>query len=161
MIVGLSTATFTLVHVVLSLIGIGSGALVMSQLLRSKPIDFWTPVFLATTAATSVTGFLFPSAKFGPPQVIGVLTLVAVAVATAASLSGLSGVRRPIYVVGAVCSLYFNVFVLVAQAFNKVPFLHPLAPTQSEPPFTVAQLVVLAAFGLLGYRAVKGFHPAV
>jgi MFS family permease len=71
----------------------------------------------------------------------------------------LAGPWRWIYVAGAVLALYLNIFVGIVQAFQKLPFLQPLAPSQSEPPFLVTQLVVLAIFILPGVMGVKRFHP--
>jgi hypothetical protein len=160
MILGMSADTFTLVHVVLSLVGIGSGLVVLFGMLGAKRLDGWTALFLATTVLTSVTGFFFPVAGFMPSHAIGILSLVFLAAALVAFyVYRLAGAWRWIYVVGAVVALYFNVFVGVVQAFRKVSFLEPLAPTQSEPPFVVAQLVVLAIFIVLGVIAVRKFHP--
>jgi hypothetical protein len=109
---------------------------------------------------TSVTGFLFHSTSFGPPQVVGVLSLVVLAAAIPALyVFHLAGIWRVVYIVGATIALYFNAFVGVVQAFQKLPFLQPLAPTQSEPPFLVAQIAVLAIFIVLGFLALKRFHP--
>jgi hypothetical protein len=160
MILGMSADTFTLVHVVLSLVGIGSGLIVLFGMLGAKRLDGWTALFLATTVLTSVTGFFFPVAGFLPSHAVGILSLVFLAAALVAFyVYRLAGAWRWIYVVGAVVALYFNVFVGVVQAFRKVSFLEPLAPTQSEPPFLVAQLVVLAIFIVLGVIAVRKFHP--
>jgi hypothetical protein len=160
MILGLSTSTFTLVHTVISLIGIVSGVIVLIAMFGSKRVEGWTSLFLLTTVLTSVTGFFFHSASFGPPHVLGVLSLLLLAVAIPALyLFRLAGAWRWLYVATAVTALYFNVFVLVAQAFDKVPALKALAPTQSEPPFLVAELVVMAVFVVLGIMAVRGFHP--
>jgi len=160
MILGMSTSTFTTLHVVISLIAIVSGAIVLFGMLGDKRPDGWTALFLATTVLTSVTGFFFHSASFGPPQVVGVISLVILAVAIPALYAfHLAGIWRLVYIVGAVMALYLNVFVAVVQAFQKLSFLQPLAPTQSEPPFLVAQLVVLAMFVALGIAAVKRFHP--
>jgi hypothetical protein len=161
MILGLSTSTFTMVHVIISLIGIFSGVVVVLGWLGGKDQHGWTALFLATTVLTSVTGFLFPSTSFGPPQVIGVLSLVVLAGAIAAFyVFHLAGIWRPVYIVGATIALYFNAFVGVVQAFQKLPFLQPLAPTQSEPPFLIAQIAVLALFVVLGFLSLKRFHPA-
>ncbi len=161
MILGMSLATFTAFHVVLSLIGIGAGLVVLVGMLGSKRLPGWTALFLVTTILTSVTGFFFPSKQFGAPHLFGVISLVALAVA----LLGLYGTKlagpwRWLYVGTAVLALYLNVFVGVVQAFQKLAPLNRLAPTQSEPPFAVAQLVVLALFVVLGIRAVKRFRPA-
>jgi hypothetical protein len=161
MILGMPAETFTQVHVVLSLVGIASGLIVLFGMLGAKRLDGWTALFLATTVLTSVTGFFFPVASFMPSHVIGILSLVFLAAALVALyVYHLTGSWRWIYVVGAVVALYFNVFVAVVQAFRKVPVLEPLAPTQSEPPFLVAQLVVMAIFIVLGILAVRNFHPA-
>ena len=161
MILGMSADTFTQVHVALSLVGIISGLVVLLGMLGAKTLDGWTALFLATTVLTSVTGFFFPVAGFMPSHAIGILSLVFLAAAILGFyVYRLAGSWRWIYVVGAVVALYFNVFVGIVQAFQKVPFLQPLAPTQSEPPFLVAQLVVMAIFIVLGVLAVRWFHPA-
>jgi hypothetical protein len=147
MILGMTTATYTFLHVLISLVGIGSGFVVLWGLLASKRLDGWTALFLATTVATSVTGFGFPFHHLLPSHIVGILSLVVLAVAILARYRfHLAGAWRPIYVVGAAVALYLNVFVLVAQLFSKVPGLKALAPTQSEPPFLIAQLIVLALF---------------
>ena len=162
MILGMSTSTFTVLHVVISLIGILAGAVVMWGMWSAKRLRTWTTLFLATTIATSATGFLFHSATFGPPHVVGVISLVVLAVTILALyLRRLAGPWRWIYVTGAVLALYLNVFVAVTQAFQKLPFLRPLAPTGSEPPFAVTQLLVLALFVGLGVVAAKRFRPVV
>ena len=161
MILGMSDSTFTLVHVVLSLIGIVSGIIVVFGMLGANRLPGLTAVFLATTVLTSATGFLFPFTSFGPPQVIGALSLVVLAVAIYALYIGrLAGFWRWLYVIGAMLALYLNCFVAVVQAFQKLPFLQPLAPTQSEPPFVIAQVVVMVIFIALGIGAVRKFHPA-
>jgi hypothetical protein len=147
-------------HVTVSLIGIVSGLVIFYGLLAGKPFGGWTAVFLAATILTSATGFLLPPFGFDPPRVVGVISLVLLAVAVAALYAfHLAGVWRPIYVGTAVAALYLNVFVGVTQAFQKLSFLQPLAPTQSEPPFLVAQIAVLAAFIVLGVLATFRFHP--
>jgi uncharacterized membrane protein SirB2 len=159
MIFGMTTETFTLVHVVISLAGIGSGLVVVFGLLAGKRLDGWTALFLVTTVATSVTGFGFPFDHLLPSHKVGIISLVVLAIAILARyVFHLAGAWRWIYVVCAVIALYLNVFVLVVQAFEKVPALQALAPTQKEPPFLVAQLVVLAIFIALGIFAVKRFH---
>jgi hypothetical protein len=161
MIWGMSAGTFTLVHVVISLIGIFSGFVVVSGLLRSNHSAGWTAVFLVTTILTSVTGFGFPFDHFLPSHWVGVISLVVLAVALLALYAfHLSGPWRWIYVVTAILALYLNVFVAVVQSFLKVSFLKPLAPTQSEPPFLVAQVVVMAIFIALGVIAARRFHPS-
>jgi hypothetical protein len=161
MILGMSISTFTWVHVVLSLIGIVSGLLVLFGMLGGRKFAGLTALFLATTVLTSVTGFLFPFVQFLPSHIVGVISLVVLAAALVGLyVYGLGGAWRWIYVVGAVTALYLNVFVGVVQAFQKLSFLQPLAPTQSEPPFVVAQVVVLVIFVALGAVAMRSFHPA-
>ena len=158
MVLGLSLSTFTLLHVILSLAGIGSGFVVVYGLLNSKRLDGWTAIFLITTALTSLTGFLFPFEGFKPAYVLGALSLLVLAIASFARYSrSLAGGWRSTYVITAAFALYFNCFVAVVQAFMKVPALHALAPTGSEPPFAVAQVVVLAIFIWLTYRAARRF----
>lgn len=160
MIVGLSFENFTLLHTVISLIGILSGLLVLFGMLGGKAYSVLTVLFLLTTVLTSVTGFFFPSATIMPSHIVGGISLVALALAIAAiTVFRLRGGWRWIYVVTAVLSLYLNVFVGVVQAFRKLSFLQPLAPTQSEPPFLIAQIVVLVIFIVLGVIAVRRFHP--
>jgi hypothetical protein len=160
MILGMSIASFTLLHVIISLVGIVSGLVMLFAMMGGKRPGGWTELFLVTTVATSVTGFLFPIGNFGPPEIVGIVSLVVLAVALLA-LYGfhLAGAWRPIYIISAVVALYLNVFVGVAQAFQKLSFLQPLAPTQSEPPFLAAQVIVMAAFILFGFLAVRRFHP--
>src|SRR5271163_4720535 len=151
-----------LIHVLLSLIGIVAGIVVLRGLLIGRQLDGWTAVFLGSTILTSVSGFPVAPFGFDPPRAVGVLSLLLLAIACAALyLFRLTGAWRWIYVGSAVAALYLNVFVLVAQAFQKLPPLHALAPTQSEPPFLVSQLVVLAAFVALGVVAAMRFHPAI
>ena len=160
MILGMSTSTFTLVHVVLSLVGIFAGLIVVFGMFASKKLDGWTALFLATTVLTSVTGFFFPFDKILPSHIVGIISLVVLAIAILALyVLRLAGPWRWIYVVSAVVALYLNVFVGVVQAFQKVPLLASLAPTQSEPPFLIAQAVVLVIFVGLGIAAVRSFRP--
>ncbi|MFZ0635487.1 MAG: hypothetical protein WA755_09230 [Candidatus Acidiferrales bacterium] len=157
----LGMTTFTFVHVLLSLIGILSGFVVAYGLLTANRLDGWNILFLVTTVLTSVTGFMFPFHKFLPSHALGILSLIALAIAIYARYSRhLAGGWARAYAITAVIALYFNVFVLIAQAFMKVPALHMLAPTQSEPPFLVAQLVNMALFIVLGIFAAKRFHIA-
>lgn len=161
MMLGLSLSTFTTLHVIISLVGIAAGFLVLAEMLGNRRLGFWNLVFLLTTIATSVTGFMFPSKVFGPPHILGLLSLIVLAVALLALwLFSLDGPWRWIYVVSAVVALYFNVFVAVVQAFDKIGPLHVLAPTGAGPYFAGAQGVVLLIFVWLGYRALKAFRPA-
>jgi hypothetical protein len=151
-------STLTLVHVVLSLIGILAGFVVVYGLFKGNRMDGWTAVFLAITALTSLTGFFFPFHKLLPSHILGVLSLIVLAIAVPARyVYRLAGGWRRIYVITAVL-LYFNFFVLIAQLFEKVPPLKALAPTQSEPPFLVAQTCALVLFIILGIYSVKGFR---
>jgi len=160
MILGMSTATFTALHVLISLVGIGSGLVVMYGFFNANRMDRWTQLFLATTALTSLTGFLFPNEHITPGIVIGILSMIILAVA-AGTRYGLRmrGVWRPAYVISASIALYFNVFVFVVQSFEKVPALRALAPTQKEPPFAITQLLVLILFVVVTVFAVKRFRP--
>jgi len=149
---------FTLFHVALSLVGILSGFVVLAGFLSAKRSNGWTAVFLVTTVLTSVTGFLFPFHKFLPSHAVGIVSLIVLAVAIPALyVFRLAGPWRLTYVIGSVIALYLNVFVLVAQLFMKVPALKALAPTQSEPPFLGAQVVVMLIFIVLGVLAAKRF----
>jgi glucose-6-phosphate-specific signal transduction histidine kinase len=155
----MSTSTYTLVHVVMSLLGIGSGLIVMYGLLSAKRLNGWTALFLVTTVATSATGFGFPFDHLLPSHKVGIISLLVLAVAILARYAfHLAGAWRSIYVVCATIALYLNVFVLVVQGFLKVPALHAMAPTQSEPPFLIAQVVVLLLFVLLAVKAVRNFR---
>ena len=161
MVWGMTLGRFTAVHVALSLVGIVAGLVVMIGLVKGRPLGGWTALFLAATVATCVTGFGFPVDHVLPSHVVGVVCLVVLAVAIVA-LYGLHlrGVWRAIYVVSAGLALYFNVFVGVVQAFLKVPALHALAPQQTEAPFVVAQLLVLAVFVVLTVVAARRFRGA-
>jgi hypothetical protein len=159
MILGMSPLLF--VHVLISLIGIATGAVVVYSLLTGKPHGGWTAAFLATTILTSVTGFPLPATQLLPSHVFGVLSLVLLALALAALyVYRLAGAWRWIYVASALSALYLNVFVGVVQSFQKLALLKGLAPTQSEPPFVIVQVFVLALFVVFGILAVKRFHPA-
>jgi len=161
MILGMSTSAFMLLHVVISLVGIVAGFVVLFGMFRSERLDGWTAIFLVTTILTSATGFFFPRDQVLPSHIVGALSLLVLAVAVLAFYGyRLKGAWRWVYVASAMVALYFNVFVGVFQAFQKVPFLQSFAPTQSEPPFIVAQVVVLVAFIGLGFVALRSFHPA-
>ena len=152
---------FTLFHVAISLIGIASGLVVLYGLLNAQRMSAMTAVFLATTVLTSVTGYFFHRDHILPSHIVGGISLVLLAAAIAAYYAfRLAGYWRPVYVITAVMALYLNVFVLVAQSFLKVPALHALAPKGSEPPFAIAQGIVLLAFVVLGFLAVRRFRPA-
>jgi hypothetical protein len=162
MILGMSLSAFTTVHVIISLVGIVSGIVVMFGLLGSHRMPGLTAIFLLFTILTSATGFLFPFEKLVPSHMIGILSLVLLAI-TCIALYGmkLSGAWRGIYVVTALISLYLNVFVLIIQGFLKVAPLHALAPSvpPSEPPFAVVQGIVLLFFVIVIVGAVRRFRP--
>ena len=159
MVLGMSLATYTIVHVIISLVGIGSGLIVLFGLLNGKLLSPWNGLFLLTTILTSVTGFFFPYTKITPGIILGVLSLITLAIALFALYARhLSGGWRRTYAVTALIALYFNVFVLVAQLFEKVPAIHALAPTQTEPPFKIAQLLLLILSIVLITLAAKRFR---
>jgi len=152
-------SAFTFFHVVISLVAIASGFVIVYGLLTSKRLDGWTALFLATTVATSVTGFMFPARHLTPGHVLGIISLIVLTFAIVARYRyRLVGGWRRTYAITAVTALYFNVFVLIAQLFEKVPALKELAPTQSEAPFKIAQLVALLVFAALATRAAMKFH---
>jgi hypothetical protein len=159
MILGLSTSTYTIVHVILSLVGIGSGLIVLFGLIKGKLLAPWNGIFLLTTILTSVTGFFFPNAKITPGIILGILSLITLAIALIA-LYGfrLQGGWRRTYAITSMIALYFNVFVLIAQLFGKVPALHALAPTGTEAPFKISQLILLVLTIVLITAAAKKFR---
>jgi hypothetical protein len=163
MIVGMSLSTFTTVHVIISLIAIAAGLRALAEMLQGKLLASLTAVFLITTVLTSITGFMFPgSGAVTPAQIVGAISLIALALAILALyVFKLRSAWRWIYVVTAVLSLYLNCFVAVVQAFQKIPVLNALAPTQSEMPFQIAQIILLAVFIWAGIAAFRKFHPAV
>jgi hypothetical protein len=159
MILGMSLSAFTQFHVIISLIGILSGIVVVLGMLNAKHLPGTTALFLITTVASCVTGFMFPT-PFDPAAAVGCLTLAVLALAIIALYSyKLSGAWRGAYVIGSIIALYFNCFVLVVQTFQKVGIFHALAPTQKEPPFAAAQAVLLVVFIGLGFAAFKKFRP--
>lgn len=152
---------FTWFHTILSLVALAAGFVVVRDLFASRTSPTWTAVYVATAVLTSVTGFGF-TAPFGASHVVGIIALmVLVGVIAAFYVYRLGGPWRWIYAVGQVITLYFLVFVLVAQFFKKIPALNALAPTLSEPPFAIAQTVVLVIFAWLIYRAARAFMPSV
>jgi hypothetical protein len=159
MMLGMTLSTFTLFHVVLSLVGIASGLIVVYGLMTGKRLDGWTATFLVFTVLTSLTGFLFPFTHLLPSHVVGILSLLMLAVAIVARYPRrLEGAWRRIYVICAMVALYLNCFVLVAQMLLKLPALHGLAPKGNEPPFLIAQLALLAIFVWLTIVAARRFH---
>jgi hypothetical protein len=168
MILGMSLATFTQLHVIISLIAIASGIVVVLGMLGARRMPGLTALFLITTALTSATGFLFDTpadaprviGSLDPAKIIGLISLIVLALAILALYTyKLAGAWRGTYVVCSIIALYFNCFVLVVQSFQKIPFFHALAPTQKEPPFAVAQGVLLILFVGLGIAAFRKFRP--
>jgi hypothetical protein len=168
MILGMSLATFTQFHVIISLIAIISGIVVAFGMLGARLMPGLTSLFLITTVATSVTGFMFETpadaprviGSLDPAKIIGLISLIVLALAILGVYAyKLVGAWRGTYVVCSIIALYFNCFVLVVQSFQKIPFFHALAPTQKEPPFAVAQGVLLILFIGLGIAAFKKFRP--
>jgi hypothetical protein len=161
MVWGLPVETLLQIHVWLSAIGIVTGIVALYGLLTGHLFGLITGLFLLTTLLTSVTGFPLPPYGIDPPRILGIISLVFLALAIAAIyLFKLAGHWRWIFVVTAVASLYFNVFVAIVQAFQKLTFLRPLAPTQSEPPFLITQLIALGLFLAFGVVALIRFRPA-
>jgi uncharacterized membrane protein YtjA (UPF0391 family) len=161
MILGLGLPTYTIIHVIISLIAIATGFTTVFGMLTGNRMARWTAVFLVMTILTSVTGFGFPFDHFLPSHAVGAISLVFLAVALfAVYVKHLAGAWRWIYVVSAIVALWFNVFVLIVQSFMKVSALKAVAPTQSEPPFQIAQGAALVLFVVLAILAVRKFRPA-
>jgi len=161
MTLGMSLPTFTIFHVIISLIGIASGLIVLLGMFAARRLPVSTAIFLITTVATSLTGFLFPFHGFKPSYAVGVLSLIVLLFAILARYTfRLAGAWRWIYVVSSVIALYFNTFVLAVQCFEKVPALKTLAPTQTESPFLITQIALMALFVIFGIIAVRRFRSA-
>ena len=151
--------TYTVIHVLISLVAIFTGVVVVFGMVASNRLDCWTKWFLTTAALTTVTGFFFPFHGFTPAIGLGIISLPFFALTIFARCSKhLAGAWRWIYAIGAVICLYFNLFVLVVQLFEKVPALHAMAPTQTESPFKLTQLAVLVVSTLLAIVAVIRFR---
>jgi hypothetical protein len=150
--------TFTLFHVLVSVAGIVSGLVVAGGLASGRRLGLWATVFLLTTATTSVTGFVFPASALLPSHIVGIVSLIVLAVVFVAQIKHLAGPWRRVYAAGVVAATYFNSFVLVVQLFRRLPDLAALAPTQSEPPFAISQVLVLALFIWLGVAADTGIR---
>jgi hypothetical protein len=151
---------YTIIHTLISLVAIFTGLVVLFGLLGGKRLDGWTKWFLITAVATTITGFFFPFHGFTPAIGLGIISLPFLALTIFARYpKHLTGRWRWIYVIGAVICLYFNLFVAVVQAFEKIPALHAMAPTQTEPPFKLTQLIVLLVSALLAIVAAIRFHP--
>jgi hypothetical protein len=150
---------YTIVHVLISLVALFTGWVVVAGLLRGRHIPGWTSWFLIASATTSVTGFFFPATRLMPSHILGILTLLASCPAMYALYSrSLAGGWRKAYAICATLTAYFNTFAIVSQLFGKVPALKALAPTQTEPPFAIAELSVMILFFILGILAVKRFR---
>lgn len=151
---------FTFFHVLLSLIGILTGFIAVFGMIAGRRLNGWTAIFLTTTALTSITGFLFPFHKVTPGIILGIISLVVLAVAIPARyVKHLEGAWRKTYAITATIALYLNVFVLIAQLFMKVPALHALAPNGNEPPFLISEVVVMVVFIILVIAAAIKFQP--
>jgi len=151
---------YTIIHTLISLVAIFTGLVVVLGMLGGKRLDGWTKWFLITAVATTITGFFFPFHGFTPAIGLGIISLPFLALTIFARYpKHLAGPWRWIYGIGAVICLYFNLFVAVVQAFEKIPALHALAPTRSEPPFKLTQLIVLLITALFGIVAAIRFHP--
>jgi hypothetical protein len=160
MILGMSVEAFAKLHVVISLIAILAGLVALVAMIGNRRLNGVTALFLITTVLTSVSGFFFHSKAIGPPHIVGVISLVVLAIALWALYGrNLAGLWRPTYVVTAALALYLNGFVGVVQAFDKIPALHRLAPKGSEPSFAAAQGATLLLFVILGYLAVRRYRP--
>lgn len=154
-----ATSTFTWIHVALSLLGIVAGLVALFGLFRNNPLNNWTAIFIVTTVATTLTGFLFPFKGFTPAIGTGIVSSFVLALTILARYAfNMVGPWRWIYVVTAVVSLYLNCFVLVVQGFLKVPALHALAPQGNEPAFVLTQGAVLVLYVIAGFVAVRRFR---
>jgi hypothetical protein len=161
MVLGMSLASFTVLHLIISMIAIALGLVVAGGMLASNKPPGWTAWFLVLTILTSATGFLFPFTKVTPAHIVSVISLVLLAIAVYALYGkGLAGIWRSVYVVTAMLALWFNVFVLIVQSFQKVALLNVYAPTGSEPPFAITQGVVLIFFVWIIWLGIKRFRPA-
>ena len=159
MVLGMSLSTYTTLHVILSLIGIGTGFIVLFGFFNGKLLSSWNVMFLVTTILTSLTGFGFPNDKVTPGIVLGVLSVIVLAIAVVALyVFHVKGGWRRTYAITAMIALYFNVFVLIAQTFEHVPAFHALAPTGTETPFKAAQTLLLILFAVLITTAAKKFR---
>ncbi len=162
MVLTMNLSTFTAIHTALSVVALLSGVVVLIGLLRSQRCPLATLLYFVTAIATSVTGFGFPNKTFTPAETVGVISLVLLGIAVLARYSyAFAGSARWLYVLGVTLSLYLLFFVLVAQAFSKIAALKAFAPTQSEPPFAIAQGVLLVVSVVITVLAVRKFHPKI
>ena len=161
MILGMSTAAFTALHVIISLLAIASGLVVCWGLVMAQRMPACTLFFLVTTWLTSITGFMLPFVKVGPPHVVAAISVVVLLFATYALYGRkLAGGWRAVYVVTAVLALYLNAFVAVVQLFLKQPAFIALAPTQTEPPFAIAHALTFVFFAGIGFLGLWRFRVA-
>ncbi len=158
MILGMTIQVF--IHVVVSLIAIVAGFVVLAGLFKGQRLEGWTAWFLILSVATNLTGVVLPATQLLPSHITAIVALAVLLFTIPAKYTfNMQGGWRKVYVIGAVISLYLNVFVLIVQAFLKVPALKALAPTGSEPPFAIVQGIVLLGFVVKGYLAVRRFAP--
>jgi hypothetical protein len=154
--------TLTLAHTVISIVAIAAGLVVVGGLIAGVRIDGWTGIFLVTTVVTSVSGFFFPFSQLLASHWVGIISLIILPVVIAARYwKQLAGPWRGTFVVGSVLVLYLNFFILIVQLFRRIPALLVAAPKQTEPPFVLTQLLVLALFAWLGFAAFRRFRPQV
>jgi hypothetical protein len=163
MILGMSVETFTALHVIISIAAILAGLVMVAAMIASVTRDGGlVAFFLLTTILTSVTGFFFHSKAIGPPHIVGVISLVILAIALVALYGRkLEGIWRGTFIITSIMALYLNCFVLVVQAFQKIPSLNALAPKGTEPPFVAAQGATLVLFLVLGFLAFRRYRKPV
>jgi hypothetical protein len=157
---GIPTHLFLQIHVAISLIALVAGLIALYSWINSKNWNGWTALFLVTIILTSVTGFPLPPFGLDPPRMVGILSLILLAIAVLGIyVFKISGPWRWIFIITATAALWLDAFVGVIQAFAKLPPLHELAPNGSEPPFVIVQLIVLLIFIVLGFLALRKFYP--
>jgi len=151
-----ASTTFVIIHVLISLAGIISGFVVIDGFLKAERRDGLNAFFLVMTILTSATGFFFPRTSVTPGQIVGAISLVLLVIAVLARYPlNFAGAGRWLYIIAAIVAQYFNFLVLIVQSFQKVGVLKDLAPTQSEPPFLIAQGAALVLFVVLGFLSLK------
>lgn len=157
----LDLGTFTAIHTALSLVAIPVGIVAMLSLFGLPVSRRWIAAFLALAVLTTVTGFFFPFQGVTPAFATGIIaSLVLLAVFAAQYAGRYAGPWRWVYAGGVVASLYFLVFVTIAQVFTKTPALQDTAALPGGPAFAVTQLGALAVFVVLGIGAAKSFKPS-
>lgn len=149
-------------HTLISVACILSGIVVVWGILNNRTLPAWTAVFIVTALVDDISGFPLPPFGLDPPRILGIISLIVLVPQIAARyLRGMNGIWRGIYAGTSVATLYFNIFVLIAQTFAKVPAAHALAPTGTEPPFAIAQGIALVLFLAIGWVAVRRFRPGL